>query len=88
MKLKIKSLIEFQIYYLMIVMALIDLLKLPDTLRYVLDVNNLLLIFLYLLRRKKHEKGKWVVRYLLLYMGALIFISVLLMKKLRYNKAG
>ena len=48
MVIKQKHLIEFQIYYLLIVEALIDLVHFPSIIRYVLDANFIFMFFLML----------------------------------------
>jgi len=80
MVLKQKHLIEFQIYYLLIVEMLIDLLHFPDIIRYVLDVN---LIFIFLISLPKIRDiindriFKNLNYYILGYMFAIIAFSII-----------
>ena len=84
MKIKLKTLVEFQIYYLMIVIALVDLLHLPNVIRYLLDVNMLVIIFFILFRgtlEKKHTKQ--ITGYVMAYMIILVVLSAM-----RVNPVG
>ncbi len=43
MKIKLKSLVIFQIYFVLVVEALIDLLHMPEVIRYILDINMIII---------------------------------------------
>ena len=80
MVIKQKYLIEFQIYYLLIVEALIDLLHFPDIIRYVLDVNAIVLIILALpkIRDMLNDKFfKGFNSYVFIYMIAIAGFSLI-----------
>ncbi len=80
MVIKQKHLIEFQIYYLMIVEMLIDLLHFPDIIRYVLDVNAIFLILLGLPKIKDIINDKVFNKfnaYVFTYMFALVAFSII-----------
>lgn len=80
MVIKQKHLIEFQIYYLLIVEALIDLLHFPDIIRYILDVNCIFLIVLALpkIKRLVNDKGsKSIGVYILFYMFLVTAFSII-----------
>ena len=80
MVIKQKHLIEFQIYYLMIVEALIQLLHFPEVIRYVLDVNAIFLVFIALPKVKNmlnDKVFKKYIIYLFLFMGITIAVSII-----------
>ena len=80
MVIKQKHLIEFQIYYFLIVEFLIDFLHFPDLVRYVLDVNAILIALLALNKTKfviRDKVFKTLNRYILLYMFGVIAVSLI-----------
>ena len=80
MVIKQKHLIEFQIYYLLIVEALIDLLHFPDIIRYVLDVNLIFLLFMFIPKIKSiinDNATKKTHFYIFGYMFATIAFSII-----------
>ena len=80
MVIKQKHLIEFQIYYLMIVEALIQLLHFPEIIRYILDVNAIVLIIMALPKIKNMLNDKIFKNfniYVLVFMGTLVAFSII-----------
>ena len=80
MVIKQKHLIEFQIYYLMIVEALIQLLHFPEFFRYILDVNAIFLAFLFVPKIKNMLNDKVFKNlniYILLFMGITIAFAII-----------
>ncbi len=80
MVIKQKHLIEFQIYYLLIVEFLIDVLHFPEIIRYVLDANAIFIALLaipkisIMLSDKVFRKFN---SYVLIYMLAVVLVSLL-----------
>jgi len=80
MVIKQKHLIAFQIYYMLIVEMLIDILHFPSIIRYVLDVNAILIALLALNKLKIIISDKVFKRlniYIMLYMLGAVFVSIL-----------
>lgn len=80
MVIKQKHLIEFQIYYLLIVEALIDLFHFPAIIRYILDINVIVLILMAIPKVKDILNDKIFKRfntYLIFYMAALAAFSLI-----------
>ena len=80
MVIKQKHLIEFQIYYLLIVEALIQLLHFPEIIKYVLDVNAIFLVFIALPKIKNmlnDKVFKKYIIYLFLFMGLTVAVSII-----------
>lgn len=80
MKIKIKSLIKFQLYYLLIIEALISLLHFPSILRYLLDANMILIAILMLIKRNSGNRqffGKVLNRYIYLYILLVLTYSII-----------
>ncbi|MBQ9531650.1 MAG: hypothetical protein IJR70_06220 [Eubacterium sp.] len=75
MVIKQKNLVEFQIYYLMVVEMLIDLLHFPDIIRYILDVNAIALILMGLPKIKNIVNDKVFKKYNT-YVFAFMFIII------------
>ncbi len=85
MVIKQKHLVEFQIYYLLIVEAFIDLLHFPSIIRYALDANLILLLILSLPKIKNIINDRFFKKYnfyVIVYMGALIIFSLLRQTKI------
>lgn len=80
MVIKQKHLVEFQIYYLLIVEMLIDLLHFPDIIRYLLDVNLIFMFFMALPKIRDIINDKPIKRlsaYIFGYMFAITAFSVI-----------
>lgn len=80
MVIKQKYLIEFQIYYLLIVESLIDLLHFPSLIRYFLDINCIFLILLFFPKVKNlvnDKSSKKLSAYIFFYMVATIAFSII-----------
>ena len=80
MVIKQKNLIAFQLYYLMIVEFLIDILHFPEIIRYVLDVNAIFLAILALPKIQiilRDRVFKYFNSYVILYMSAIVLFSLL-----------
>jgi len=80
MVIKQKHLIEFQIYYLLIVEMLIDLLHFPDIIRYILDVNCIFLMLLAIpkIRNMVNDKAANKLNiYIMAYMFSVIAFSLI-----------
>lgn len=80
MVIKQKHLIEFQVYYLMIVELLIDFLHFPDLIRYVLDVNAIVIGLLALNKIKiivSDKVFKNLSRYIFVYIFGVIAVSLI-----------
>lgn len=84
MKIKIKTLVEYQLYMVMIVEMLISLIHIPTASRYILDINIIFLMFISVCNRKKtpiiSKEYIFIKHYIIIYMficvmGA-IFMSV------------
>ncbi len=80
MVIKQKHLIEFQIYYLLIVEMLIDILHFPEIIRYVLDVNLIFMFFMFLpkIRNIINDKDSNKTHYYIMgYIFATIAFSII-----------
>lgn len=80
MIIQIKSLLKFQIYYLLIVEALISLLHFPSGIRYLLDLNVLVIITLMFIKRDAsmyRSASKDVNRYMIAYMLLIVVFAIL-----------
>lgn len=75
MKIRLKSLVEFQIYYLLIVEVLISLFNIPSFVRYLLDVNMLALLLFNLPGKKNWIFGS-KYRHVGFYAGAYMFAMI------------
>lgn len=82
MKIKIKTLVECQIYIVMIVEMLISLFHIPTVTRYLLDVNMLLLIVVTVSKNNKTQNITkeyiFLRRYIFIYMYVFIAGAVLM----------
>ena len=78
MKLRLSKLIEFQIYYLLVIESLISIVGIPSITRYLLDVNLILMAMLsmqkipYLFKHKDYNK---LTAYIIFYMDAVTAVA-------------
>ncbi len=78
MKIRLRHLIEFQLYYMLIIKSFISILNLPYAFQYVLDANLVLMIALALPslpRIFKDKDFRKLNSYIVLYMAAMIIIA-------------
>lgn len=79
-KIRLKSLIEFQICYLLVVEMLISVLHFPSIIRYLLDANLLLIALLGVNHHSnwvRLSQSKFAVYYMFLYMVMLVTIGMI-----------
>ncbi len=78
MKLRLSKLIEFQIYYLLVIESFISLIGIPSITRYLLDINLILMAALslqkipYLFKHKEYNK---LTGYIIFYMVAMVALA-------------
>lgn len=75
MKIRLRHLVEFQLYYMLIIKSFISILHIPEVFKYVLDVNMVLMIALALPslpRIFKDKDFRKLNSYIVLYMAVMI----------------
>ncbi|MDM0960174.1 hypothetical protein ACQR2U_11980 [Clostridium perfringens] len=80
MKIKVKWLIEFQIYFVLIVEALISLFHFPSTIRFLLDLNTLLIIAAIIINFRKIEisgRLKGYLKYIIIFLICIFVLAML-----------
>lgn len=81
MKIRIKNLIAFQVYYMLIVNSFISILGLPSMIRYVLDINLILIMVLSISRLPTFFKNKNYNKFFLYIVFYVAFTIIVAMAK-------
>lgn len=82
MKLRLSKLIEYQIYYLLVIESFISLIGIPGLTRYLLDINLILMAILslqkipYLFKHKEYNKLSGYIIFYMILVTAIAFIRL------------